>query len=95
MEDNICCLYGERDKTQDKVWPRGTVELQQKAIAIYENAIIELYEKLRNERQWIAPLVQRGGDGRPSLHEIIVRVASAKEGDLKNLQDVQSKLDKR
>lgn len=75
-EDNMLCLFGERDKAHDKVWPKGTVELQQKALAVYETAILQLYQKTQMGYPWEGPPVPIGGDGRPLIHAILASLGT-------------------
>lgn len=75
-EDNIVCLFGERDKAHDKVWPKGTVELQQKALSIYEEAIIQLYNRALVGCPWDGPPVPFAGDNRPLLHGILASLGT-------------------
>lgn len=75
-EDNIICLFGERDKAHDKVWPKGTVELQQKALTIYEEAIIQLYNRALAGCPWDGPPVPLAGDNRPLLHGILASLGT-------------------
>ena len=74
----MICLFGERDKTQDKIWPKGTVELQQKALNIYEEAIIELYKRALTRCPWDGPPVPQSGDGRPLIHAILANIGTCK-----------------
>ncbi|CAF9923374.1 MAG: hypothetical protein HETSPECPRED_005308 [Heterodermia speciosa] len=44
-DDNELCLYSQRDKGGDKLWPRGTVETMQKQRDILGDTILTLYKK--------------------------------------------------
>lgn len=78
-EDNMVCLFGERDKSQDKTWPRGTVELQQKVLTIYEEAIIQLYQRSLSGCSWSCPPVPHSGDGRPLIHAILASLGACQQ----------------
>ena len=71
QDDNVICLFGERDKAQDKTWPRGTVELCLKKQRFYEQAIIELYEVVLDQKAWKGGQVRHSADGRPLIHDIL------------------------
>ena len=92
-EDNVICLFGERDKTQDKTWPRGTVELQQKALNIYEEAIIELYRRSLSGCPWDGPPVPQSGDGRPLIHAILATLGACKP-NCSYFQEIKEKIGK-
>lgn len=76
----MVCLFGERDKAHDKVWPKGTVELQQKALSYYEEAIIQLYNRALAGCPWDGPPVPVAGDNRPLIHGILASLGTCSLG---------------
>ena len=65
------CLYSQRDKATDKVWPKGTAETMQLHTNTIEEALIAAYSILRDHDLWPGGLVETCvEDGRPSIHQI-------------------------
>lgn len=80
QDDNVICLFGERDKAQDKTWPRGTVELCLKKQKFYESAIIELYQTILDQQLWKGGAVRQSPDGRPLIHDILAGLKTCNVG---------------
>lgn len=72
--DNAICVFGERKKSQDKVYPKGYVEMLEQQQTQLVSGLRELYTRLQNGQGWPgAPLLESQG-GHPLTHDILERL---------------------
>ncbi|KAF2196651.1 hypothetical protein GQ43DRAFT_382776 [Delitschia confertaspora ATCC 74209] len=72
--DNAICMFGERKKSQDKVYPKGYVEMLEQQQTQLIAATREMYRLLVNGQGWPgAPLPEAQG-GHPLTHDILERL---------------------
>ncbi|MCJ1250050.1 hypothetical protein MMC30_007276 [Trapelia coarctata] len=73
--DDTICAFGERKKSQDKVYPKGYVEMLESQQAILVNGLQELYKRSTNGQGWAGPLLSDSSiTGNPHIHEILDRL---------------------
>lgn len=68
--DNAICVFGERKKSHDKVYPKGYVEMLEQQQGQLVSGLVELYERLVKADAWNGPLVEEH-DGKPYTHHIL------------------------
>ncbi|KAM3422017.1 hypothetical protein BST61_g2393 [Cercospora zeina] len=68
--DNAICVFGERKKSHDKVYPKGYVEMLEQQQAQLVSGLVELYERLLKAEAWTGPPVEEH-DGKPYTHHIL------------------------
>lgn len=72
--DNAICVFGERKKSHDKVYPKGYVEMLEQQQAQLVSGLRELYRRLNAGEGWPgAPLAEQQG-GHPLTHDILERL---------------------
>ncbi|EMD00052.1 hypothetical protein BAUCODRAFT_51110, partial [Baudoinia panamericana UAMH 10762] len=68
--DNAICVFGERKKSHDKVYPKGYVEMLEQQQSQLVSGLQEMYRRLVTARAWSgAPLSE--SNGHPLTHEIL------------------------
>ncbi|KAI4089891.1 MAG: hypothetical protein LQ344_005081 [Seirophora lacunosa] len=72
--DNAICVFGERKKAQDKIYPKGYVEMLEQQQAQLVNALQEMYKRLTNNEGWKGDLLEPSPNGNPLTHDILVRL---------------------
>ncbi|KAL1642749.1 Fluconazole resistance protein 1 [Diplodia intermedia] len=80
--DNAICVFGERKKSHDKVYPKGYVEMLEQQQSQLVAGLRELYRRLNAGEGWPgAPLAEQQG-GHPLTHDILERLdlLQSKEG---------------
>jgi len=71
--DNAICVFGERKKSHDKVYPKGYVEMLEQQQSQLVAGIREMYRRLQNGDDWPgAPL--QDYEGYPLTHDILERL---------------------
>ena len=71
----MICLYSDRDKANDRNWPKGTAEGMHVQLHIFENTICEMYQRMLRLGTWPGnPLEEIPGKGVPHVHDIVERM---------------------
>ncbi|KAK5114321.1 hypothetical protein LTR62_002572 [Meristemomyces frigidus] len=68
--DNTICVFGERKKSQDKVYPRGYVEMLEQQQSQLVAALRITYQKLGSAGAWPGPTLPEV-NGYPLTHDIL------------------------
>ncbi|KAI9725092.1 MAG: hypothetical protein M1812_000368 [Candelaria pacifica] len=76
--DNAICVFGERKKSQDKVYPKGYVEMLEQQQAQLITGLQELYKRARNGQGWKGKSLENSVDGHPLTHDILYRLGALK-----------------
>ncbi|KAK8226114.1 hypothetical protein HDK77DRAFT_382855 [Phyllosticta capitalensis] len=72
--DNAICVFGERKKSHDKVYPKGYVEMLEQQQNQLVAGLRELYRRLQTGEGWPGlPLSDQQG-GHPLTHDILERL---------------------
>nr|POF21717.1 fluconazole resistance protein 1 [Quercus suber] len=68
--DNAICVFGERKKSQDKVYPKGYVEMLEQQQGQLVSALQEMYRRANAGQRWTGPVLQEVS-GQPLTHDIL------------------------
>ncbi|KAB8076719.1 hypothetical protein BDV29DRAFT_169639 [Aspergillus leporis] len=74
--DNAICVFGERKKAHDKVYPKGYVEMleQQQAWLVY--GLQELYRRTSEGDGWPGEPLKCEANGHPLTHDLLNRLGA-------------------
>ncbi|PVH91666.1 hypothetical protein DM02DRAFT_722328 [Periconia macrospinosa] len=72
--NNAICFFGERKKSQDKVYPKGYIELLEQQQAQLVAGLQVLYNRLQSGQGWPGPPLCEPQGGHPSTHDILERL---------------------
>ncbi|KAF3004838.1 hypothetical protein E8E13_004474 [Curvularia kusanoi] len=72
--DNAICVFGERKKSQDKVYPKGYVEMLEQQQAQLVAGLRELYTRLQTGQGWPGQPLREMQGGHPLTHDILERL---------------------
>ncbi|KAF1950277.1 hypothetical protein CC80DRAFT_496915 [Byssothecium circinans] len=72
--DNAICVFGERKKTQDKVYPKGYVEMLEQQQSQLVAGLRELYNRLQTGQGWPGAPLREAQGGNPLTHDILERL---------------------
>ncbi|EMD96814.1 hypothetical protein COCC4DRAFT_82367 [Bipolaris maydis ATCC 48331] len=72
--DNAICVFGERKKSQDKVYPKGYVEMLEQQQSQLVAGLRELYSRLQRGESWPGQPLQETAAGHPLTHDILERL---------------------
>ncbi|KAI9830199.1 MAG: hypothetical protein M1826_005001 [Phylliscum demangeonii] len=77
--DNAICFFGERKRSQDKVYPKGYVEMLEQQQGQLVDGLQELYRRALAGEAWDGgPLRDGASFGRPLTHDILGRLGVLK-----------------
>ncbi|EXJ94674.1 hypothetical protein A1O1_03071 [Capronia coronata CBS 617.96] len=76
--DNAICVFGERKKSQDKVYPKGYVEMLESQQAQLVAGLQELYRRTQNGQGWPGSPLKETSHGMPLTHDILERLGVLK-----------------
>ncbi|KAA6409019.1 MAG: C6 transcription factor [Lasallia pustulata] len=76
--DNAICIFGERKKSHDKVYPKGYVEMLEQNHAQLVNGIQELYARAVGGQAWVGPPLKILPNGHPHIHDILESLGALK-----------------
>jgi len=68
--DNAICVFGERKKSHDKVYPKGYVEMLEQQQGQLVSALQEMYRRLSAAQAWTGPSLSEA-NGHPLTHDIL------------------------
>ncbi|KXL41965.1 hypothetical protein M433DRAFT_72405 [Acidomyces richmondensis BFW] len=68
--DNAICVFGERKKSHDKIYPKGYVEMLEQQQSQLVSALQEMYRRLRRANAWDGPQLSEA-TGHPLTHDIL------------------------
>ncbi|KAF1824884.1 uncharacterized protein K489DRAFT_307876, partial [Dissoconium aciculare CBS 342.82] len=95
--DNTICVFGERKRSHDKVYPKGYVEMLEQQQSQLVSGLQELYKRLRDVEQWDGAVLTEV-EGRPLTHDILasLRLLETKhDGDIEAFEENVEKLQAR
>lgn len=72
--DNAICVFGERKKSQDKVYPKGYVEMLEQQQSQLVAGLRELYSRLQKGEGWPGAPLREVAGGHPLTHDILERL---------------------
>lgn len=72
--DNAICVFGERKKSQDKVYPKGYVEMLEQQQTQLVAGLRELYSRLQKGESWPGQPLREASGGHPLTHDILERL---------------------
>ncbi|KAF2760890.1 hypothetical protein EJ05DRAFT_508127 [Pseudovirgaria hyperparasitica] len=73
--DNVSCLFGERKRAQDKVYPKGYVEMLEHQQAMLVRGMRNLYQRCVAHGCWEGePLETHETTGHPLVHSMLLRL---------------------
>ncbi|KAL5121079.1 Fluconazole resistance protein 1 [Pleosporales sp. CAS-2024a] len=72
--DNAICVFGERKKSQDKVYPKGYVEMLEQQQTQLVSGLRELYSRLQKGESWPGQPLRESSGGHPLTHDILERL---------------------
>ncbi|OTA37308.1 hypothetical protein BTJ68_03057 [Hortaea werneckii EXF-2000] len=68
--DNAICVFGERKKSHDKIYPKGYVEMLEQQQGQLVSGLQEMYRRLLNAQAWTGPKLEET-EGNPLTHDIL------------------------
>ncbi|KAJ5594516.1 uncharacterized protein N7459_000724 [Penicillium hispanicum] len=74
--DNAICVFGERKKAHDKVYPKGYVEMLEQQQAWLVNGLQELYRRTTEGEGWPGDLLKPEPNGHPLTHDLLTRLGA-------------------
>ncbi|KAJ5152888.1 uncharacterized protein N7482_009366 [Penicillium canariense] len=74
--DNAVCVFGERKKAHDKVYPKGYVEMLEQQQAWLVNGLQELYRRSIEGEGWPGDLLKPEPNGHPLTHDLLKRLGA-------------------
>jgi len=72
--DNAICVFGERKKAHDKVYPKGYVEMLEQQQSQLVSGLRELYKRLQAGESWPGKPLKESHGGFPLTHDILERL---------------------
>ncbi|KZF18878.1 hypothetical protein L228DRAFT_251744 [Xylona heveae TC161] len=76
--DNAICVFGERRKSHDKVYPKGYVEMLERQQAQLVAGLQELYKRSLSGQGWSGAPLRESTNGHPLTHDILERLGALK-----------------
>ncbi|KAI1620757.1 hypothetical protein EDD37DRAFT_612223 [Exophiala viscosa] len=77
--DNAICVFGERKKSHDKIYPKGYVEMLESQQAQLVSGLQELYKRLQDGQGWTGSPLKETSNGMPLTHDILERLGALKQ----------------
>ncbi|KAF7715609.1 Fungal Zn(2)-Cys(6) binuclear cluster domain-containing protein [Penicillium ucsense] len=74
--DNAICVFGERKKAHDKVYPKGYVEMLEQQQAWLVHGLQELYRRSTEGEGWPGERLKTESNGHPLTHDLLTRLGA-------------------
>ncbi|KAJ5124656.1 uncharacterized protein N7515_008481 [Penicillium bovifimosum] len=74
--DNAICVFGERKKAHDKVYPKGYVEMLEQQQTWLVNGLQELYRRNIEGEGWPGEHLKLEPNGQPLTHDLLMRLGA-------------------
>ncbi|CAG8274708.1 unnamed protein product [Penicillium salamii] len=74
--DNAICVFGERKKAHDKVYPKGYVEMLEQQQSWLVHGLQELYRRNIEGEGWPGELLKLESNGNPLTHDLLMRLGA-------------------
>lgn len=72
--DNAICVFGERKKAHDKVYPKGYVEMLEQQQSQLVAGLRDMYRRLQAGESWPGKPLKESHGGFPLTHDILERL---------------------
>ncbi|KAF7166054.1 hypothetical protein CNMCM5623_009969 [Aspergillus felis] len=74
--DNAICVFGERKKARDKVYPKGYVEMLEQQQAWLVHGLKELYRRTIEGEGWPGDSLKPEPNGHPLTHDLLTQLGA-------------------
>ncbi|KAH8688856.1 putative C6 transcription factor [Talaromyces proteolyticus] len=74
--DNAICVFGERKKAHDKVYPKGYVEMLEQQQVWLVNGLQELYRRAHDGDAWTGEPLKLESNGHPLTHDLLTKLGA-------------------
>ncbi|KAI9040483.1 Zn(II)2Cys6 transcription factor domain-containing protein [Aspergillus affinis] len=74
--DNAICVFGERKKAHDKVYPKGYVEMLEQQQAWLVHGLQEMYRRTSEGEGWPGEPLKCEPNGHPLTHDLLTRLGA-------------------
>lgn len=74
--DNAICVFGERKKAHDKVYPKGYVEMLEQQQVWLVHGLQELYRRASEGEGWPGDPLKCEANGHPLTHDLLTRLGA-------------------
>ncbi|KAJ5337069.1 hypothetical protein MYU51_006439 [Penicillium brevicompactum] len=74
--DNAICVFGERKKAHDKVYPKGYVEMLEQQQSWLVHGLQELYRRNIEGEGWPGDHLKLEPNGNPLTHDLLMRLGA-------------------
>ncbi|KAJ5885288.1 hypothetical protein N7495_009798 [Penicillium taxi] len=74
--DNAICVFGERKKAHDKVYPKGYVEMLEQQQVWLVHGLQELYRRSIEGEGWPGDRLKHEPNGHPLTHDLLTRLGA-------------------
>ncbi|KAJ5819706.1 hypothetical protein N7474_005297 [Penicillium riverlandense] len=74
--DNAICVFGERKKAHDKVYPKGYVEMLEQQQAWLVHGLQELYRRSTDGEGWAGDRLKPEPNGHPLTHDLLTHLGA-------------------
>ncbi|OJJ78364.1 hypothetical protein ASPBRDRAFT_113742 [Aspergillus brasiliensis CBS 101740] len=74
--DNAICVFGERKKAHDKVYPKGYVEMLEQQQTWLVNGLQEMYRRALEGEGWPGEPLKCEPNGHPLTHDLLTRLGA-------------------
>ncbi|KAJ6006950.1 hypothetical protein N7451_004894 [Penicillium sp. IBT 35674x] len=74
--DDAVCLFGKRQKTHEKVYPKGYAEMLEQQQAWLVHGLRELYRRVTTGEAWPGDLLKPESNGHPLTHDLLTRLGA-------------------
>lgn len=95
--DNAICVFGERKKSHDKIYPKGYVEMLEQQQSQLVAGLQETYRLLRSAKAWPGAALSEA-EGQPLTHDILARldiISSKTDGESEHFEEDCERLQQR
>jgi len=72
--DNAICVFGERKKSHDKIYPKGYVEMLEQQQSQLVAGLREMYKMILDKKEWPGKPLSDQTEGHPLTHDILERL---------------------
>ncbi|GKZ97227.1 hypothetical protein AnigIFM59636_011980 [Aspergillus niger] len=74
--DNAICVFGERKKAHNKVYPKGYVEILEQQQTWLVNGLQEMYRRTLKGEGWPGEPLKCEANGHPVTHDLLTRLGA-------------------
>ncbi|KAJ5801846.1 uncharacterized protein N7503_004296 [Penicillium pulvis] len=74
--DDAVCLFGQRKKTHEKVYPKGYAEMLEQQQAWLVHGLREFYRRITTGEAWPGDLLEPESNGHPLTHDLLARLGA-------------------